>query len=301
MNCYNGEKYLFDSINSVINQTYKNWELIFWDNRSTDDSKKIFKSYKDKRLKYFLSKDHTQLGEARRRAYEKLKGNYVAILDSDDIWHPTKLEKQIPLFEDDNVGIVICNAHFFNDKKKIQIYRNKPFEGWVFERLLENYYVCLVTLVFRKSLIDKLKNQFDSDFNFIADFDLVLRLSRISKLKYIDEVLAGWRAHGGNDTFKSPHKFVEETNLWIQKQKLKKLLDPVKHKKSLEILINKHNRQLAIFELINGSRINCLKIIANQKNKTFKDIIIFLAALFFMNRRKIKSIYLKRISLGLIN
>ena len=56
MNCYNGEKFLFDSINSVISQTYENWELVFWDNRSTDNSKKIFKSYKDKRLKYFLSK-----------------------------------------------------------------------------------------------------------------------------------------------------------------------------------------------------------------------------------------------------
>ena len=49
MNCYNGEKYLYDSIKSVINQKYKNWELIFWDNKSTDNSAKIFKSFKDSR------------------------------------------------------------------------------------------------------------------------------------------------------------------------------------------------------------------------------------------------------------
>ena len=57
MNCYNGEKYLQESLDSVINQTYKNWELIFWDNQSKDKSSEIFKSYKDKRLKYFLIKN----------------------------------------------------------------------------------------------------------------------------------------------------------------------------------------------------------------------------------------------------
>ena len=59
MNCYNGEKYLHEAIVSVLVQTYKNWELIFWDNNSIDNSANIFKSYKDKRLKYFLSKKNT--------------------------------------------------------------------------------------------------------------------------------------------------------------------------------------------------------------------------------------------------
>ena len=58
MNCHNGEKYLKKSISSVINQTYKNWELIFWDNKSTDRSEKIFKDFKDKRLRYFKSKNY---------------------------------------------------------------------------------------------------------------------------------------------------------------------------------------------------------------------------------------------------
>ena len=56
MNCYNGEKYLEDSLKSIINQTYKNWELIFWDNKSTDNSKKIFKSYNAKYYSYLLFK-----------------------------------------------------------------------------------------------------------------------------------------------------------------------------------------------------------------------------------------------------
>ena len=56
MNCYNGEKYLTDSLNSLLSQNYRNWELIFWDNISTDNSKKIFEGYNDKRFKYYSAK-----------------------------------------------------------------------------------------------------------------------------------------------------------------------------------------------------------------------------------------------------
>ena len=76
MNCYNGEKYLDESLKSIINQSYKNWELIFWDNVSTDDSKKIFDKYKDKRFNYFLAKEHTVLYEARNLAIKKANGDF---------------------------------------------------------------------------------------------------------------------------------------------------------------------------------------------------------------------------------
>ena len=87
MNCYNGQKYLEESIESVLSQTYKNWELIFWDNQSADKSAEIFKLYKDKRLKYFLSKEHTTLYKARNLAIEKSSGDFIAFLDTDDLWH----------------------------------------------------------------------------------------------------------------------------------------------------------------------------------------------------------------------
>ena len=78
MNCYNGETYLHESIKSVLSQTYKNWELIFWDNRSEDKSAEIFKSYKDKRFRYFYSNEHTSLYKARNLAIEKCRGDFIA-------------------------------------------------------------------------------------------------------------------------------------------------------------------------------------------------------------------------------
>ena len=75
-----------EALLSIINQTYKNWELIFWDNLSNDNSKEIFKKYNDKRFKYFLADKHTVLYEARNLAIKKTKGEFVAFLDTDDIW-----------------------------------------------------------------------------------------------------------------------------------------------------------------------------------------------------------------------
>ena len=109
MNCYNGENYLSESIDSVLHQTYKNWELIFWDNKSEDKSAEIFKNYKDKRFKYFYANEHTSLYKARNLAIEKSKGDFIAFLDTDDLWDNVKLEKQMSYFNLSEVGVVFSN------------------------------------------------------------------------------------------------------------------------------------------------------------------------------------------------
>ena len=95
INCYNGEKFIKQCIDSVRNQNYKNWEIIFWDNLSSDKSRYIFLKYKDKRLKYFKSYKHTTLYKARNLAIKKAKGFVVTFLDIDDIWPKNKLSLQI--------------------------------------------------------------------------------------------------------------------------------------------------------------------------------------------------------------
>ena len=114
MNCYNGEKYLRQAIDSIFNQTYQNWEIIFWDNQSNDKSSEIYKSYKDSRLKYFCSKKHSLLCEARNYAIEKANGEFIAFLDVDDWWMECKLKKQIELFVDQKIGFVCGNYFIVN-------------------------------------------------------------------------------------------------------------------------------------------------------------------------------------------
>ena len=83
-----------------MEQKYKNWELIFWDNKSTDNSKKILQSKNDSRFKYFYSEDHTSLYKARNLAIEKTSGDYLTFLDTDDYWLPNKLMDQINLINE---------------------------------------------------------------------------------------------------------------------------------------------------------------------------------------------------------
>ncbi len=106
LNCYKGEKYLKDALISIINQSYTNWELIFWDNRSNDNSKNIFKSFKNKNFKYFLAKKHTSLYEARNLAIKKASGEYLGFIDADDMWDRNKLLKQVKLFKDNDTAVV---------------------------------------------------------------------------------------------------------------------------------------------------------------------------------------------------
>ena len=77
MNCHNGDLYLKESLKSVLKQKYKNWELIFWDNCSTDNSKQIIKKLKDKRIKYFFSGKFNTLYKSRNLAIKKAKGKYI--------------------------------------------------------------------------------------------------------------------------------------------------------------------------------------------------------------------------------
>ena len=278
MNCYNGEKFLQESVNSVLSQTYQNWELIFWDNQSTDRSKEIFKSYKDPRLKYYLSPEHSDLGPGRAKAFNYLTGEFIAILDFDDMWFPQKLEKQVPLFENPEIGIVISDTLFFNENREKVLYGKKsPPTGKVFENLLTKYYVSLETLIFRKSTALKLSRTFDSDFSRIGDFDLVVRMSRISKLAYYPEVLAKWRVHEESDTWKLPLSILEEKERWIAKQISEDPSFSMKYKNQIKIYNNNIYRERALFEIrCHRNRIGAIQNVIKTQFVDWRDWILLL-------------------------
>jgi glycosyltransferase involved in cell wall biosynthesis len=220
MNCYNGEKFLNEAIESVINQTYNNWEIIFWDNQSKDNSKKIVESYNDQRIKYYYANDFTILGEARNKALAKAKGEYIAFLDCDDIWLPSKLEKQIKCFSNLEVGIVTCDTYFFNEKKIVkQKYKhNKPVTGNSFKYLLLNA-LSFETVIIRASVLEKLSVYFDNRFTLINDYDFITRISLNCKLDFVDEVLAKWRIHNTSLTWDKYSLFPEEKRQFLEKMK----------------------------------------------------------------------------------
>ena len=110
--CFNATRFIRQCIESVLAQTYANWEMLIVDDCSTDDTVAIIQSYcnKDKRIRFFQT-DYPSGGATipRNTAIQNAGGRYIAFLDSDDIWLPTKLEQQIPLFEDPKTAIVFSN------------------------------------------------------------------------------------------------------------------------------------------------------------------------------------------------
>ena len=221
MNCYNGEKYLADSLKSVIKQKYKNWELIFWDNRSTDDSKKIFKSFNDKRLKYFLSKQHTTLYKARNLACKKAKGEFIAFIDCDDLWYRDFLSRRKTFFQNKDYKFSYSNFYYYFEKSKRKKVLKKNIilkSGLIYNFLAKNYTVAISSLIIKKDLLKK-RNFFNERYSIIGDFDAVMKISKNFKACAFQKPLLQIRIHGENFMDTNRKMFFEEFKHWFLKEK----------------------------------------------------------------------------------
>ena len=262
MNCRNGERYLRAAIESVLAQTYRNWELIFWDNQSTDGSAAICRSYSDPRIRYFFSIESSNLGTARALAMEQAQGDFVAVLDVDDLWLPTKLELQIPCFDDPEVGIVISDTLFFNDDgKERQLFRNgPPPQGLVFHELLANYFVSLETVVLRRQAMEAEGLRFDATFSHICDLDLIVRLSKNWKLVCVEKILAKWRVHPQSASWSEPDRFYMEKLAFIHKMDSSPAYK-AEWRKSKACFVRNNNLSEAIACLARGEYHNCRRML----------------------------------------
>ncbi len=218
MNCLDGEVYLRPALESVFEQTYDDWEIIFWDNASTDKSTDIAESYGE-RVRCFKSSVTHSLGKARNLAIKEARGDFIAFLDCDDIWLPHKLEKQMSLFErDSEVALVFSDMFVYDGKNNVyQFLRGyKPPRGKVFRELFVNYFIGMVAVVIRKSALENLE-WFDDRFENVEDMDLFLRISYSFKLDYVDEPLVKWRLHEQSRTFQQFSLFATEWELLLEK------------------------------------------------------------------------------------
>jgi len=204
MNCYNGERYLKKAIDSVYSQTYTNWEVVFWDNASIDDSAKIAQSYDDK-IKYFCARKNTPLGEARVSAIKQAKGKYLAFLDCDDLWESGKLEIQINVINDKNaIGFVYSRCEIISsDGNRLGYMPNKkkmPLlpSGEIFDKLIKKG--CFIA--FNSILISRKKYEnsggFPVHYKNSIDYHLYLKISYQYQVVAIDKTLCQSREHGEN-------------------------------------------------------------------------------------------------------
>ena len=281
INCYNGEKFIDKSIQSVLRQTYNKWELVFWDNASSDNSSKIYNTYKksDKRLKYFRSAVHEKLYKARKRAIEKCRGEYFAFLDVDDWWKETKLETQIKTFLNKNVGLSCSNYWLVNERKNklpIKMFNNKIPKGFVLSEVLQKNYIGMSTLIIRKKAYESLDYGFNENYEVIGDYDLAIRLLISWELAPIQDPLTYYRWHGVNLSITKKKLYNEELISWLEKVKKNK---KIRNSSGYKFLVENIYYNEAIANILDNKRLKAFICLKKIKSIIFIFKIIILILL----------------------
>ena len=188
------------TVKSVLNQTYENIEIIVVDDGSKDETREVLKEVEEK-IKY-VYKENGGASSARNLGIINATGEYIALLDCDDLYLPEKIEKAVKALDNDpQIGFVHTGAYFINSEGyQVKEYhpKNKKREGNIFSKLLRGNYICNSTVVARRECFEKC-GTFDETIFVPADWDMWLRISAQYNAGYIDEPLTIYRIPEGDD------------------------------------------------------------------------------------------------------
>ncbi|MGA2079064.1 MAG: glycosyltransferase [Holophaga sp.] len=210
INCYNGMPYLPEAIASVYAQTYRNWEIILWDNASTDASPAIAQGY-DLRLKYFRGEENVPLGAARNLAIRQARGEYLCFLDCDDLWLPEKLARQVQAMAAGDYALGYAGVQEIDqDGNPIGEYRPSYRSGFLLEQLLIQFDINVPTAILRRSALEAANLTFDPNVFASEEYCLFMQLAVEHPILVLSEPLAKYRIHSGALTAKSVSRWASE-------------------------------------------------------------------------------------------
>ncbi len=227
---YNHEKYIKEAIESIINQSYKNIELIVIDDGSTDSSPKILeKLSKEYNFKY-IHRENRGLSKTLNEALSLANGEYFSICASDDRFLLDKISKQVEFLESNlEYGVCYGNVISFNDlgvNRKVDVKNGKS--GWIFKDLITaNIIIPAPSSIIRTDILRELGGY--SEDVLIEDWDMWLRVANIYQIGYLDDYLAYYRDHN-NNTYKQTYKMFK-----AQKKILEKWIDYKDYNQALEV------------------------------------------------------------------
>jgi len=211
--CYNQKHFLKPCFDALLAQTYKNIQIVVGDDASSDGSQELLKIYKKKYPKIFklvLNKKNLGITENSQSVLENCDGEYIAITAADDLFMPKKIEKQVNFMEK-NTEATMCyhNVEVFDSKtnQKLFLFNDKekglyPYQGHITKQLFERRcFIGATSVMVKKSAV--IKDGFDSRIKYESDYQLFIDASAKGETLYINEVLARYRRHEGNNTTKT--------------------------------------------------------------------------------------------------
>ncbi|MDA3820250.1 MAG: glycosyltransferase family 2 protein [Candidatus Delongbacteria bacterium] len=196
---YNASQFISNTIESVIAQTYKDWEMLIVDDCSSDNTMEIVQDYakRDTRIRLIQNAENTGAAEARNVALRQAKGHYIAFLDSDDMWKPGKLEKQLSFMQGNDYAFTFTGYECVNEKADKVLYNVNAKEAFSYRKFLRNTAIGTLTV-----MINRDKTGFFEMPRIRSSHDMAL---------WLDIMKRGYKAYGLNECL-AQYRLVEGSN-----------------------------------------------------------------------------------------
>jgi len=210
---YNGEQFLAQAIDSILNQTFTDFELIVINDGSTDGTDEVLTSYHDSRLRIY-TQDNQGIPRSRNRALSLSRGDYIAVMDADDISLPDRLERQVDFLNTHLEIGVLGTACRFVDKLNRRVWNHRPplSDEEIRRHLIRGSPFIHTSVTMRKSVLEAVGG-YNEDYPYILDYELFVRLAQVTRLANLPGVLVVYRYHWGTV---STTRNTELLRLWLR-------------------------------------------------------------------------------------
>lgn len=213
MPSYNTEEYIAESIQSVIEQTYKNWELIIVDDCSTDHTDQVVAGFTDIRIRYLKNEKNSGAAVSRNRALREAQGRWIAFLDSDDLWHPEKLEKQLKFMTENSYAFTYTDYQIQLNGQWLPYIYTGP--NVVNKRKMYNYcYFSTITVMYDREKIGLIQV---ADLKKNNDYAMWLQAIEKSPCYRLPECLSYYIKHDGSISSGSKMKLIKHHYILYRK------------------------------------------------------------------------------------
>ena len=250
MPAYNAEKTIVESIESVLRQTYTNWELIVVNDGSKDSTTAVVLAIYDERLR-LIEQENGGVANARNNGINNAKGQYIAFLDSDDLWVEEKLERQIRTLVGGKHKMCFSKTWCFgeNINHTSDCFVNVALDFEDKDKILVYDFIPILTVLIAKDVLDEV-GYFDERFQGVEDWDLWIRVLQKYEAIYLDEFLAKYRISSTGLSGNFEKHFIEEQKVWMKHVDLySKEISSYRHwfSDKKQMVIAKQNRKMFDF------------------------------------------------------
>ena len=227
---YNYGRFLAGALESTLGQTFGDFEVIVVDDGSTDDTSEVVRRYLDDPRVRYLHTEHIGQPGAKNAGIREARSPFVAFLDADDLWLPTKLERQLELFRSDPDLGVTYTRQILIDEEGYELEYKQPIlhQGQVLETLFRGNFVCFSSSMIARRVLDEV-GSFDEGIPMSIDYDLWLRVAMRHRFDYVDEPLVKYRTGHANLSRRLVERYLIDLGIrqrFLDERGGRNLLDP---------------------------------------------------------------------------